>query len=392
MRDDFTKQHTSYGSKWRTILPQYPYNYSSTHTSSRTQRGDLTVVPWINGFRHSTNYTSFFGSCRGLPYSYSSKIGSRIWEHEGIASSGRWGGGNLYGWGTTNTSVRVPVVSNNDKNRVTSEALAKLAQGDLNLGVALAEMPKTIRLVASSIAVVLRTWNAVKRRDYHLAVKILTGTSTVKNPKFLNYELGPAEFWLSLQYGWRPLLSDIFGAIDALNSDWSDYPPLLSVIRTRTWNKPDQPVGAIRTKGQVKMGCEVKLYYQIDNDLIHFLGSLGLTNPALIAWELVPFSFVLDWFVPIGTWLEALGAKHLGISYVGGYMTTFANADFTAEFSDGAYLVGTPETLLVNYRCMQRVRYTVMPLAIPYIKSGWSTSHLISALALLKSATQNYYR
>jgi hypothetical protein len=34
----------------------------------------------------------------------------------------------------------------------------------------------------------------------------------------------------------------------------------------------------------------------------------GLTNPALVAWELVPYSFVFDWFVSVGGYLEALTA------------------------------------------------------------------------------------
>ena len=34
--------------------------------------------------------------------------------------------------------------------------------------------------------------------------------------------------------------------------------------------------------------------------------SLGLTDPLSVAWELIPYSFVVDWFYPIGTYLENL--------------------------------------------------------------------------------------
>jgi hypothetical protein len=30
---------------------------------------------------------------------------------------------------------------------------------------------------------------------------------------------------------------------------------------------------------------------------------MGLTNPAVVAWELVPFSFVVDWFVNVSEFL-----------------------------------------------------------------------------------------
>jgi hypothetical protein len=35
--------------------------------------------------------------------------------------------------------------------------------------------------------------------------------------------------------------------------------------------------------------------------------SLGLVNPAEIAWEVVPYSFVVDWFLPIGSYISAWG-------------------------------------------------------------------------------------
>jgi hypothetical protein len=36
-----------------------------------------------------------------------------------------------------------------------------------------------------------------------------------------------------------------------------------------------------------------------------WINGLGLNNPVGIAWELIPFSFVVDWFVPVGKWLTA---------------------------------------------------------------------------------------
>jgi hypothetical protein len=35
---------------------------------------------------------------------------------------------------------------------------------------------------------------------------------------------------------------------------------------------------------------------------------LGIFNPLLIGWELVPFSFVVDWFIPVGSYLEGIDA------------------------------------------------------------------------------------
>jgi hypothetical protein len=42
------------------------------------------------------------------------------------------------------------------------------------------------------------------------------------------------------------------------------------------------------------------------SDVLDTQRTLGLYDPAGLAWELLPFSFVADWFVPIGNYLENL--------------------------------------------------------------------------------------
>jgi hypothetical protein len=37
------------------------------------------------------------------------------------------------------------------------------------------------------------------------------------------------------------------------------------------------------------------------------LRQMGLGNPASILWERLPYSFVIDWFIPIGNYLELIG-------------------------------------------------------------------------------------
>jgi len=39
-------------------------------------------------------------------------------------------------------------------------------------------------------------------------------------------------------------------------------------------------------------------------------------SPLDTAWEIIPYSFVLDWFVGVGTWLSSLGLRAAGSDYV----------------------------------------------------------------------------
>jgi hypothetical protein len=52
---------------------------------------------------------------------------------------------------------------------------------------------------------------------------------------------------------------------------------------------------------------------------------MGLANPFAILWELVPFSFVVDYFYNVGDWLEQFNQD---------YGVTVYNASYTHKLSD----------------------------------------------------------
>lgn len=48
----------------------------------------------------------------------------------------------------------------------------------------------------------------------------------------------------------------------------------------------------------------ITAYINLVNPQAAYLAEFGLENPARLAWDLLPYSFVLDWAFPIGTWLD----------------------------------------------------------------------------------------
>jgi hypothetical protein len=80
----------------------------------------------------------------------------------------------------------------------------------------------------------------------------------------------------------------------------------------------------------------VEVFYKIDEGAVNPANVFGLTNPLIVAWELVPFSFVADWFLPIGKTLENLTATN-GLTFVGGYTVTKRT-----DSSDASYTPGSP--------------------------------------------------
>lgn len=80
---------------------------------------------------------------------------------------------------------------------------------------------------------------------------------------------------------------------------------------------------------------------------LHELNAGGFVNLAEVAWELVPLSFVVDWFVPIGDWMASLSSL-VGLS-----------------ITDAGYSVARSTTTRVSY---DGFKFT------PYPGGTWSVS------------------
>lgn len=110
--------------------------------------------------------------------------------------------------------------------------------------------------------------------------------------------------YLALMFGWMPLLSDI----DALCN--LEVPSVVPYKITRTYLNEGHGYHSaglldgskIRTDWSSRELVTVK--GSLSFEMIPFGQFFGLQNPWLIAWELMPWSFVIDWFLPVGKWLE----------------------------------------------------------------------------------------
>jgi hypothetical protein len=146
-----------------------------------------------------------------------------------------------------------------------------------------------------------------------------------------------------------------------------------------------------RCQAQGSRGVRTKVYYVIDNAALRESAKLGLINPLLVGWELVPYSFVIDWFLPIGNMLEALDAT-VGTQFVSGTQTRWCDIDltgFTREDYTGKvdwpYSEMTPLPFSGKIYSISRENLFGYPIVLPYVKNPFSTGHLINAVALARN-------
>lgn len=273
----------------------------------------------------------------------------------------------------------------NDVNRAETECLVKLKEMNINLGEALAESKSTVNHLCDTVSKLARAALALRKGNVKGLLKALD-----VDPKFRFKQTSKSASsrWLELQFAWTPLISDIYGASKQLEDGFKKKDQTFSVVRTvkadfdisrRTFSGTTQ----FSESGKSEVSIRVKLYGKVRNQDIANLTTVGLLDPLQVAWALVPFSFVLDWLLPIGNYLEALGATK-GISFVGGTRSIRTSGKYTTSWRPQGYTVIPLPKLETTYIDLDRVAYRDWPRPHLYIKSPFSRSHLISAAALLR--------
>lgn len=112
--------------------------------------------------------------------------------------------------------------------------------------------------------------------------------------------------WLEYWFGWSPLLSDIHASVDILQG-------VSPAATKRTFRSSgsansfsllsNDAYGFSNVKLDVRVGITANI--DVTNPDLLKANRLGLINPATVAWELIPFSFLVDWFIPVSKFLES---------------------------------------------------------------------------------------
>lgn len=126
----------------------------------------------------------------------------------------------------------------------------------------------------------------------------------------------------------------------------------------------------------------MKIFYTItDYDRV-IQSQLGLTNPFLVLWEKLRYSFVIDWLVPIGPWLDSLTATQ-GTRFFSGYYTVYEETTLRVQYDRRSSLQASSCSQDVVKRAYVRYPLKRFPVSVPYFKNPFSTGHVKNALALL---------
>jgi hypothetical protein len=297
--------------------------------------------------------------------------------------------------------------------KLSSRLQTNLKSQKINVGVAAAEFHKTCATVTSSATRIANAFEALRRGNMKHALNTLTGGGATGSGR----ESAPnthggrgtnsrpntgsvAKDWLSLQYGWMPLLSDVYGGAEELARTISGRPTACSVrskavssdylsVETSPTNFSSPKFSGVRKIECTSIGV---IEYRITDSLASLAANTGVTNPLSVAWELIPYSFVVDWFLPVGTFLNNLDFDN-GIEFSRGWMSHKTKATWRLKMVSGTY--GFPDnnqtwsggSVEGDAPAFERDLLSSFPsLTVPQWRNPLSLQHVENALALLRTA------
>lgn len=284
------------------------------------------------------------------------------------------------------------------ENSAVNKALLKLKNQSVDLSVAFGERKETgeLALDAANICVEgIRQALRFKRVGFRAAwseIKRETEKSLKSKSGIRKYGHDFIDNFLQVQYGLRPLHQDVYGAVSSINESEKDGNPYTARIKSRG-RSVDQTIWdrqsgisycGYKVAVNVVHHVEVALYYECDNPVWKSLSSLGITNPASTAYELLPFSFLLDWFLPVGNYLSAMDAA-IGWSFQSGTISTTTRL----KASSPAPYMGGQNSLIASFPYTETgVRFQRVVLnespgpRYPSFKNPLSGQHIANAIAL----------
>lgn len=187
------------------------------------------------------------------------------------------------------------------------EKLYKKVRGDLDLSIDILQARQTARMF--SVSSQLDTFFGSRYRGLRKA--------------------GSA--WLQYVYGWKPLASSIYGVVEEsrrvvcrkIDDITVRVREPFEAVTPVTSGRANSHVVNVASKGVVIR--KIRARYELPSSDLARWTSL---NPVSIAWELLPYSFVVDWVIDVGTFLRSMESAVLYSSqFRGGYSSTLKVQD-----------------------------------------------------------------
>lgn len=277
-----------------------------------------------------------------------------------------------------------------------NKALAKMNEPDFDVGVILGELTETIAGLINPLSAMrgyIKTWNKLQKSG---ARRALTDTFDMLTGS-----------WLEWRYGITPLISTIQDGYEHFTSTSEKLKEKLERSKGGT-NLPPQTTLSTLALGPGYYSVTGNVTYRTFRKAVSsaiwkltepltWQERYGLDGGNLlnVLWEIVPLSFVADWFLGIGDWLGSIDFS--GKRQMLGMTTSYKSVVDVRVDNVKAGLYGCPQvptgsTLDAKYERLQRTVGQSRPM-FPLVNPGvLSLERQVDAASLLWQRLPKFWR
>lgn len=206
----------------------------------------------------------------------------------------------------------------NTSNAVFQTALDKaysdLREGKLSLGLELSQARQTASFIGALIKDTATVLRAIKTgRFTREAKRLITRYDVQKKKRSFDPSGTFANRWLEYQFAAKPLMGLVSDSIDRYTTD-TRWDRLGVYAKGLHKSKDSNKRGTVSYTTQDTTWEHVAryhLYCNVTSPTLFTLNSVGMgyRDVAAIIWDIIPYSFVLDWFLPVSRWLNAYAVQ-----------------------------------------------------------------------------------
>lgn len=291
----------------------------------------------------------------------------RITSYGGPDNNHSLNGADSFGW----------VADSDDHNAVKARLAGKLHRGDASMGMTLATCGQSAAMLLGRFNQISDLMGLTARRRARRALRPRT------TPQSLASDV------LEVEFGWRPFIEDIANCMTTLCS--SDMPP----VRFRASIRPPvnyvqktvgNPTNTTAFSGRGRLTATQA--YSVSNPNVWLLNQLGLLNPFQVAWDRVPWSWVVNMFVNANQLINSF-SNEFGLTSMGGSMTTSSSVfrEQTQVWNEGFPKYGARYYANSNLKTRSRSALTslVPTLSFRMPNLNWELAMIASALCVQRS-------
>lgn len=222
-------------------------------------------------------------------------------------------------------------------NGARARLMSKLQPARAMMGVNLAQLNQSLDMIASRSKQLYRAWRRLRVFDLPGMLRELgVGTIVKLSPAGDYYSTKRRRWvrkrewtsaldstWLEFTFGWVPLIQDLYSAANVLQGEFPPI-PVRSSCKAKGVLVYDRMYERVTVHKTVVSRMHAGIV--VTNPNLALANNLGLLNPVAVLWDVIPFSFVVDWFMKINKFVNTINDM-AGFSYVDASTTEIITAE-----------------------------------------------------------------